>query len=86
MSELASNDQVTATTEGSRRSASQLKPCGWVQHFAKSHGGEVQALARLDGGTIIRLTLPLASTTHQEGSPRTDLPPDNRPDETKTDE
>ena len=26
------------------------------------------------------------STTHQEGSPRTDLPPDNRPDETKTDE
>jgi len=33
---------------------------GIVQHFAKAHGGEIEALPREGGGTIMRLTLPLA--------------------------
>jgi signal transduction histidine kinase len=33
---------------------------GLVRHFARSHGGEIEALARDGGGTIMRITLPLA--------------------------
>lgn len=33
---------------------------GIVQHFARAHGGEIEALPREGGGTIMRLTLPLA--------------------------
>ena len=33
---------------------------GIVQHFARAHGGEIQALPRRGGGTIMRLTLPLS--------------------------
>jgi|GEM_PF-2957782 len=33
---------------------------GIVQHFARAHGGEIEALPREDGGSILRLTLPLA--------------------------
>lgn len=32
-----------------------------VRHFARSHGGEIQALPRAGGGTVMRLTLPLAT-------------------------
>jgi signal transduction histidine kinase len=32
---------------------------GIVQHFARAHGGEIVALPRDGGGTIMRLTLPL---------------------------
>ena len=32
-----------------------------VDHFAKAHDGWLEALPRTDGGTILRLTLPLAS-------------------------
>ncbi|MEC8651100.1 MAG: HAMP domain-containing sensor histidine kinase [Planctomycetota bacterium] len=31
---------------------------GIVQHFARAHGGEIEALSRPGGGTIMRLTLP----------------------------
>lgn len=31
-----------------------------VRHFARAHGGEVEALPRDGGGTVMRLTLPLA--------------------------
>lgn len=34
---------------------------GIVQHFARAHGGEITALPRNGGGTIMRLTLPLAN-------------------------
>src|SRR5204862_8286369 len=34
-----------------------------VRHFARAHGGEVVALARADGGTVMRLSLPLAGST-----------------------
>jgi signal transduction histidine kinase len=33
---------------------------GIVQHFARAHGGEIHALPRRGGGTIMRLTLPLS--------------------------
>lgn len=33
---------------------------GLVRHFARAHGGEIEALRRPGGGTIMRLTLPLA--------------------------
>ena len=33
---------------------------GIVQHFARAHSGEIEALPRPGGGTIMRLTLPLA--------------------------
>lgn len=32
-----------------------------VRHFARAHGGEIQALPRDGGGTVMRLTLPLAA-------------------------
>jgi signal transduction histidine kinase len=32
-----------------------------VDHFARSHDGKVEALSRPDGGTIVRITLPLAN-------------------------
>ncbi len=41
-----------------------------VRHFAQSHGGVIKALSRPDGGTIIRMTLPLASETHQDLTPQ----------------
>ncbi|MGC6488431.1 MAG: ATP-binding protein [Planctomycetota bacterium] len=36
---------------------------GIVQHFARAHGGEIAALPRDGGGTIMRLTLPLAAAS-----------------------
>ncbi|MEE9128325.1 MAG: HAMP domain-containing sensor histidine kinase [Planctomycetota bacterium] len=41
-----------------------------VRHFAQSHGGVIKALARPDGGTIMRMTLPLASKIHQDLTPQ----------------
>ncbi len=32
-----------------------------VDHFARSHNGKVEALSRPDGGTTVRITLPLAN-------------------------
>ncbi|MCK5945137.1 MAG: hypothetical protein KAI24_24320, partial [Planctomycetes bacterium] len=40
---------------------------GIVQHFARSHGGEIEALPREGGGTIMRLTLPLAGRSTPPG-------------------
>src|SRR5690606_35141506 len=34
---------------------------GIVQHFARAHDGDIEALPREGGGTIMRLSLPLAS-------------------------
>jgi len=36
---------------------------GIVQHFARAHGGDIEALPREGGGTIMRLTLPLVQRT-----------------------
>ncbi len=35
-----------------------------VRHFARAHGGEIQALPRDGGGTVMRLTLPLTAATN----------------------
>ena len=40
---------------------------GIVQHFARAHGGEIVALPRDGGGTIMRLTLPLTARGRAAG-------------------
>lgn len=45
-----------------------------VRHFARAHGGDVQALPRDGGGTVIELWLPLASTAAAP-TPRPTSPP-----------
>ena len=47
---------------------------GIVQHFARAHGGDIQALPRDGGGTIMRLTLPLAGRASAETDPPSDSP------------
>ena len=44
---------------------------GIVQHFARAHDGDIEALPREGGGTIMRLTLPLAkrNNPHPSASP-----------------
>jgi signal transduction histidine kinase len=37
-----------------------------VRHFAQSHGGAIKARSRPDGGTIMRMTLPLLAKTPQD--------------------
>jgi len=37
---------------------------GIVRHFARAHGGEIEALPRQGPGTIMRLTLPLSGSPH----------------------
>ncbi|MEE2886060.1 MAG: HAMP domain-containing sensor histidine kinase [Planctomycetota bacterium] len=39
-----------------------------VDHFARSHGGKIEALVREGGGTTIRLTLPLTEADSKEPS------------------
>lgn len=48
-----------------------------VRHFARAHGGEIAAEPRSGGGTIFRLTLPLASrpTDATQGEPPLPPPP-----------
>ncbi|MCB9877309.1 MAG: HAMP domain-containing histidine kinase [Planctomycetes bacterium] len=45
---------------------------GLVQHFARAHGGDIVALPRDGGGTIMRLTLPLGSKPPTPHSPARD--------------
>lgn len=47
---------------------------GIVQHFARAHDGDIEALPREGGGTIMRLTLPLAK--------RNTTPPSQAPNRT----
>jgi signal transduction histidine kinase len=48
-----------------------------VQHFARAHGGDIQAMAREGGGTVMRLTLPLATpaAAAAASAPSTNPPP-----------
>jgi signal transduction histidine kinase len=41
---------------------------GIVQHFARAHDGDIEALPREGGGTIMRLTLPLAQRNNSPTS------------------
>ena len=41
---------------------------GIVQHFAAAHGGEIKALPRPDGGTIMRLRLPVVDNADTNGT------------------
>lgn len=54
---------------------------GIVQHFARAHDGEIEALPREGGGTIMRLTLPLAK---RNTSPPAASPAPNRTPGTPT--
>ena len=40
-----------------------------VRHFARAHGGEIQALPRDGGGTVMRLVLPLAGAADGTAAP-----------------
>jgi len=42
---------------------------GLVRHFARAHGGEILALPREGGGTVMRLELPLAGTPPPASGP-----------------
>ncbi len=50
---------------------------GIVQHFARAHEGDIEALPREGGGTIMRITLPLA--TSNTNSPSTTHAPNKTP-------
>ena len=41
-----------------------------VRHFARAHGGEVSVMAREGGGSVFRLTLPLAAPQTETSSSR----------------
>lgn len=51
---------------------------GIVQHFAKAHGGEIEALPRTNGGTIMRLRLPVFDDAGQDKT-ATDKHPNQEP-------
>lgn len=52
---------------------------GIVQHFARSHDGDIEALPREGGGTIMRLTLPLARRISTADRPATHRPATHHP-------
>ena len=41
-----------------------------VRHFARAHGGDIEALPRSGGGTVMRLWLPVADSTTEARGPR----------------
>ncbi|HEB52411.1 MAG TPA: HAMP domain-containing histidine kinase [bacterium] len=47
---------------------------GIVQHFARAHGGDIEALPRDGGGTIMRLTLPLSAAGGAAAGPSPSAP------------
>jgi signal transduction histidine kinase len=60
-------DEVDRVFEGFYRASNsgEVRGAGLglslVRHFARAHGGDIEALPRQGGGTVMRLTLPLAS-------------------------
>lgn len=50
---------------------------GIVLHFVRAHEGDIEALPREGGGTIMRLTLPLAK--RRTSNPSDSAPPDSTP-------
>ncbi|MFK7742275.1 MAG: sensor histidine kinase [Planctomycetota bacterium] len=56
---------------------------GIVQHFARAHGGDIVALPRKGGGTIMRMTLPIRSAASPSAGMPAYTPADTPADPTK---